>query len=66
MSALAETLIARIKAEPCQFSELVDEHREVPWPDFLRAWGEVRERADLNRDDDGRYLFDHEAKPGNP
>jgi hypothetical protein len=65
MSALAETLIARIKAQPCQFSELVDQHREVAWPDFLRAWGEVRDRRDLSRDEDGRYLFDDKAKPGN-
>lgn len=57
MSTLADALIARIMAEPVQFSQLVDQHREVPWPDFLRAWGEVRSRTDLTRDEDGRYLF---------
>jgi hypothetical protein len=57
MSALADALIAKITAEPVQFSQLVDQHRDVPWPDFLRAWGEVRDRADLTRDEDGRYLF---------
>jgi hypothetical protein len=57
MSALADALIARIMAEPVQFSQLVDQHHDVPWPDFLRAWGEVRGRADLTRDEDGRYLF---------
>jgi hypothetical protein len=64
MSALAETLIAKIKAKPCQFSELVDHHRDVPWPDFLRAWGEVRGRTDLSRDEDGRYLFDDKGNSG--
>ena len=64
MSALAQALIAKIKAEPCQFSELVDQHRDTPWPDFLRAWGEVRGLADLTRDEDGRYLFDANAKSG--
>lgn len=57
MSALADALIAKITAEPVQFYQLVDQHRDVPWPDFLRAWGEVRGRADLTRDEDGRYLF---------
>lgn len=66
MRALAQTLIAKIKAEPCQFSDLVDQHRDVPWPDFLRAWGEVRGRDDLGRDEDGRYLFKAEAQSGNP
>jgi hypothetical protein len=64
MSALEDALIAMIKAEPRQFSELVDQYRDVPWPDFLRAWGEVRGQTSLTRDEDGRYLFDDKAKPG--
>ena len=39
MSPLASTLIREITDRPQQFHELVDAHREVPWPDFLRAWG---------------------------
>jgi hypothetical protein len=64
MSALVQALIAEIRTQPCQFSELVDRHRDVSWPDFLRAWGEVRSLADLTRDEDGRYLFDAEVKSG--
>ena len=32
-------------------------HREVPWPDFLRAWGELRRAEILSRDEDGNYLI---------
>ncbi len=63
MSPLAGTLVAQLRDRPSQFSELVDQHRDVPWPEFLRAWGEVRGREDLTRDEDGRYLFGPSVKP---
>ena len=40
-----------------QFHELVDEHTEVPWRDFLLAWGELREADILRRDNDGNYYI---------
>ena len=65
MSVLADALIARIKAEPSHFSELADRHRDVPWPDFLRAWGQVRGLPELKRDEDGHYLFAEANPPAN-
>jgi hypothetical protein len=51
-----------IRDRPQQFAETVDAHRDVPWPDFLRAWGEVRALNRLERDEDGRYHL--QEKPG--
>jgi hypothetical protein len=55
MTPLAQAIVAQIRAQAQQFSDVVDSHRAVPWPDFLRAWGEVRAAAVLTRDEDGRY-----------
>ena len=57
MSPLAETILRELRAEPKQFAELVDTHRDAKWRDFLRAWGEVRAADVLGRDEDGRYLI---------
>lgn len=55
MTPLAEAIAREIRARPQQFAEVADAHRGVPWPDFLRAWGEVRATNQLTRDEDGRY-----------
>ena len=55
MTSLAERIVREIRNHPQQFSEAVDAHRDVPWPEFLRAWGEVRALNRLERDEDGRY-----------
>ena len=57
MSPLALALIAELRQGPRHFAELVEAHMEVPWRDFLRAWGEVRAADVLTRDDAGRYLI---------
>ena len=57
MSPLAERLASELRSGPRQFSELVDQHRDIPWPEFLRAWGEVRGLETLGRDDNGRYVL---------
>jgi hypothetical protein len=57
---LASAMIREIDDRPQQFHELVDAHREVPWPEFPRAWGELRQAAVLSRDDDGNYLNPHD------
>ncbi len=57
MSPLAEKIVKQLDSHPQQFSEVVDLNREVPWPEFLRAWGEVRVMKTLVRDDDGNYLL---------
>ena len=57
MSGLAEAIEATLAREPLQFAELVDRHRDVAWRDFLHAWGAVREKDILKRDDIGRYYI---------
>jgi hypothetical protein len=57
VSPLAETLVAELSERPRQFGELVEGHMDVPWREFLLAWGELRAADVLVRDDDGRYLI---------
>ena len=57
MSPLAESIVKQLRAGPRQFSEIVDLNRNIPWPEFLRAWGEVRGMETLGRDDDGHYVL---------
>ena len=61
MSPLAATLAAKLEATAKQFHDLVDEHADVPWRDFLLAWGELRQADILERDGNGSY-FIGEAK----
>lgn len=56
MSPLARAIVTELRAQPRHFGEVVDAHMDVPWRDFLRAWGEVRAADVLARDDAGRYL----------
>lgn len=63
MSPLARTIMAAIRERPRQFSEIVDEHRDAPWPQFLKAWGEIRSTTALKRDEDGRYVVSSDADP---
>lgn len=62
MSPLAQNILRDLKAKPRQFSEIVDAHRDVAWRDFLRAWGELREKNILQRGDDGEYLIPNAQK----
>ena len=57
MSPLATKLAAALEAAPAQFHDLVDEHRDTPWREFLNAWGELREADVLGRADDGCYYI---------
>jgi hypothetical protein len=63
MSPLASTLIREITDRPQQFHELVDAHREVPWPDFLRAWGGAASCRDPQAGR-GRQLLNSRGKCG--
>ena len=58
MSPLASEITAVLEGTPKQFSEIADAHLDVPWREFLRAWGEVRAADILKRDDDGAYYID--------
>jgi hypothetical protein len=57
VSPLAQALVDALRQRPRHFAELVEAHMDVAWPDFLRAWGEVRAADVLKRDDAGRYLI---------
>jgi len=54
---MAEEITATLRAGPVFFMDLVRAHREAPYRTLLLAWGEVRDRHRLSRDDDGRYLL---------
>jgi hypothetical protein len=56
-SRLAAAMLHEIESRPQQFHELADAHRDVSWPEFLRAWGELRRARILGRDDDGNYTI---------
>lgn len=56
MSPLARAIVTELRTEPRHFGEVVEAHMDVPWRDFLGAWGEVRAADVLMRDDAGRYL----------
>ena len=57
MPPLAEMLLRELQERPQQFAEAADSHRDVSWPHFLLAWGELRAANLLQRDEDGRYLL---------
>ena len=57
MSPLASTLRETLENDDKQFDEMVDLHLDVPWRDFLRAWGELRTADLLKRDDAGAYFI---------
>jgi hypothetical protein len=58
VSPLASEIVAVLERDPKQFSEVADAHLDVPWREFLQAWGEVRAADILKRDDDGAYYID--------
>ena len=57
MSPRARALVDALRVRPSHFGELVEAHMDVPWREFLLAWGEVRAADVLARDDEGRYLI---------
>jgi hypothetical protein len=63
VSPLARALVEELQQCPRHFGELVQAHLDTPWPEFLRAWGEVRAADVLGRDDAGRYVIRTEASP---
>jgi hypothetical protein len=46
-----------LRAHPRTFYELLRELDDVEYRTILKAWGELRERRALGRDDHGRYLI---------
>jgi hypothetical protein len=60
---MAEAIITTLRARPVFFMDLVREYQELPYRALLLAWGVVRERHRLSRDDDGRYFLPPGDRP---
>jgi hypothetical protein len=52
---MAEAIERALRERPLFFMDLVRAHRDAPYRTLLLAWGQVRERHRLARDDEGRY-----------
>ena len=65
-----ETLARRIEEflteQPRYFVDVVTLTEEGRYRDVLRAWGLVRERGRLQRDEQGRYLLPAPSGTGEP
>lgn len=55
VARLADAIVAALRERPLLFMDLVRAHRDVPYRTLLLAWGAVRDRERLARDDEGRY-----------
>jgi hypothetical protein len=61
MSPLAARVMAELRERPRHFAEVVELHMDVPWREFLRAWGEVRVSPALGREETGLYTIKAEG-----
>jgi len=57
MSPLAKKIKKSLESNAEQFHDIVDQHMDIPWQEFLRAWGELRAAEILKRDDAGGYFI---------
>lgn len=62
---LADEIVRALRERPRFFMDLVRAYRDRPYRTLLLAWGLVRERHRLARDDEGRYLLPPDS-PGPP
>jgi hypothetical protein len=56
-AAVADRLAALLTGRPRTFYELLRELDDVEYRAILQAWGALRERRALGRDEHGRYLI---------
>jgi hypothetical protein len=54
---MTESITAMLRSGPVFFMDLVRAHRDAPYRTLLLAWGEVRARHALARDDEGHYFL---------
>lgn len=54
---VAERMTRLLAERPRTFYELLRELPDVEYRTILVAWGSLRERRALGRDDDGRYVY---------
>jgi DNA-binding transcriptional ArsR family regulator len=55
-SEIAERILALVKEEPKSFYAILRALEDVDYRVILQAWGILREKDLLARDDEGRYL----------
>jgi hypothetical protein len=60
VARLADAIVAALRERPLFFMDLVRAHRDLPYRTLLLAWGVVRDRERLARDDEGRYVLPRE------
>lgn len=61
IARLDGAIVAALLERPLLFMDLVRAHRDVPYRTLLLAWGAVRDRERLARDDEGRYFLPREG-----
>jgi hypothetical protein len=59
---MADSITAMLRARPVFFMDLVRAHRDAPYRTLLLAWGRVRDRHPLSRDDEGHYFLASDAR----
>lgn len=66
IEALARRIEEFLAEQPRFFVDVVTLTDEGRYRDVLRAWGLVRERGRLQRDEQGRYMLPPTAGKGEP
>lgn len=54
---VADAMVGMLRERPVLFMDLVRAFPETPYRTLLLAWGEVRERHRLARDEEGCYFL---------
>ncbi len=62
VARLADAIVAALRERPLFFMDVVRAHRDLPYRTLLLAWGVVRDRERLARDDEGRYVLPREGE----
>lgn len=57
VARLADAIVTALRERPLFFMDLVRAHRDVPYRTLLLAWGAVRDREKLERDEEGHYFL---------
>ena len=63
---LADQIVERLGSRPALFYDLLVDFADAEYRDLLRAWGLVRERHALERDEHGHYLLPAGGSAGLP
>jgi|GEM_PF-819193 len=57
VAQVAESMTRMLREKPVFFMDLVRAFPHIPYRTLLLAWGQVRERHRLSRDDEGHYVL---------